>query len=105
VDGEPACALALPRILTAFCRRGGVPVRGGPATITHLGWRVAGSLPLSWAPDHSLDSDWPLALRGSLVASDTSIEAALEPVKLFKGLGKGDCNLSGRFAIQTLCLD
>ena len=38
-------------------------------------------------------------------ASDTSIEAALEPVKLFEGIGKGGCDVGSRFAVQPLCLD
>jgi hypothetical protein len=39
------------------------------------------------------------------VTSDTPIEAALEPVKLFEGICKGGCNIGSRFAVQTLCLD
>ena len=45
------------------------------------------------------------AFTPSLIASDTSIEAALEPVKLFEGIGKGGCDIGSRFAVQTLCLD
>jgi hypothetical protein len=41
----------------------------------------------------------------SLIASDTSIKAALEPLKLLEGIGKGGCDIGSRFAIQTLCLD
>jgi hypothetical protein len=40
-----------------------------------------------------------------LVASDTSIKAALEPMKLAERIGKGCCNLGDRFAVQTLSLD
>jgi hypothetical protein len=40
----------------------------------------------------------------SLVASDTSIKPALEPVKLFKCIGKGGCEVGGRFAVQPVCL-
>ena len=43
--------------------------------------------------------------RVLLVASDTSIEAALEPVKLFEGICKGGCDVGSRFAVQPLCLD
>jgi hypothetical protein len=40
-----------------------------------------------------------------LVASDKSIEAALEPVKVFECSGKGGCDVGSRFAVQALCLD
>jgi len=40
-----------------------------------------------------------------MVTSDTSIEAALEPVKLFEGICEGGCNIGSRVARQTLCLD
>jgi hypothetical protein len=40
-----------------------------------------------------------------LIASDTSIEAALEPVKLFERIGKGGCDVGSGFAVQTVCLD
>ena len=43
--------------------------------------------------------------RASLLASNTSIEAALEPVKLFEGIGKGGRDVGSRFAVQPLCLD
>ena len=46
-----------------------------------------------------------LALRGFLLSSDTSIEAAPEPVKLFEGIGKGGCDLGSRLTVQPLCLD
>ena len=45
------------------------------------------------------------AFPDSLVASDTSIKAALEPVKLFQCVRQGRCNIGRRFAIQPLCLD
>jgi hypothetical protein len=35
-------------------------------------------------------------LLASLVASDTSIEDALEPVKLFEGIGERDCDIGSR---------
>jgi hypothetical protein len=38
----------------------------------------------------------------ALSASDTSIEVALEPMKLFEGIGKGGCNVSSRFAVQPV---
>jgi hypothetical protein len=41
----------------------------------------------------------------SSVASDTSIEDALEPVKLFEGIGERGCDVGSRFAVQTLNLD
>ena len=41
----------------------------------------------------------------SLLATDASIEAALEPVKFFECIGKGGCDIGSRFAVQTLCLD
>ena len=40
----------------------------------------------------------------SLVASDTSIEDALEPVKLFECIGERGCDVGSRFAVQTLNL-
>ena len=41
----------------------------------------------------------------SLVASDSSIEDALEPVKLLDGIGKGGCDVGSRLAVQALSLD
>jgi len=41
----------------------------------------------------------------SMLASDTSIEAALKPVKFFECIGKGRCDISSRFAVQPLYLD
>jgi hypothetical protein len=40
-----------------------------------------------------------------LVASNASFEAALEPVKLFQGIGKGDRHVGNRLTVQPLCLD
>jgi hypothetical protein len=40
-----------------------------------------------------------------LVASDTSIEAALEPVKVFEGIPQGVRDVGSRFAVQPLGLD
>ena len=45
------------------------------------------------------------AFQDSLVASDTSIKAALEPVKLFEGIRKGGRDVGSRLAVQTLSLD
>jgi hypothetical protein len=45
------------------------------------------------------------AFSASLISSDTSIEAALQPAELFEGIGKGGCDIGSRFAVQTLCLD
>jgi hypothetical protein len=39
------------------------------------------------------------------IASDTSIEAALETVKLFEGIRKRGRDIGGRFAVQSLGLD
>jgi hypothetical protein len=36
---------------------------------------------------------------------DTSIETALEPVKLYEGICEGGCDIGNRFAIQGLGLD
>jgi hypothetical protein len=55
-----------------------------------ISWRLA-----------SEPRDFPV----SLIASDTSIKTALEPIKLFQGTGKGGCNVGGRFAIQPICLN
>jgi hypothetical protein len=35
----------------------------------------------------------------SFIASNASIEAALEPVKLFEGISKGGGDVSSRFAV------
>ena len=43
--------------------------------------------------------------RTSLIASDTSIKAALEPVKLFEGICEGGCDVGSRLTVQTLSLD
>jgi hypothetical protein len=40
-----------------------------------------------------------------LIASNASIKAALEPLKLFECLGKGGGDLSSRLAIQPVRLD
>ena len=45
------------------------------------------------------------SLPGVPVTLDTSIEAALEPVKLFEGICKGGCDIGSRFAVQTVCLN
>ena len=41
----------------------------------------------------------------SLIASDTSVKAALEPVKLFQGIGKGGSDVGSRLAVQPICLN
>jgi hypothetical protein len=41
----------------------------------------------------------------SILASDASIEAALKPVKLIKGIGEGGCDVGSRFAVQPVRLD
>jgi hypothetical protein len=38
-------------------------------------------------------------------ASDPAIDAALEPVKLFEGTGKGGREVGSRFVVQPLGLD
>jgi hypothetical protein len=40
-----------------------------------------------------------------LIASNASIEAALEPVKLFKGVRERVGYVGNRLAVQPLCLD
>jgi hypothetical protein len=40
-----------------------------------------------------------------LVASDTSIKVALEPVRLIRGVCEGSGKLSSPFTIQPVCLD
>jgi hypothetical protein len=50
-------------------------------------------------------SDAANAVRASLVASDASIEAPLEPVKFWECIRKGIHEVGSRFAVQTLCLD
>ncbi len=41
----------------------------------------------------------------SMIASDASIQAALEPVKLFEGICEGWRDIGRRFAVQALRLD
>ena len=43
--------------------------------------------------------------RVLLVASDASIQAALKPVKLFKGVCEGECDVGGRLVVQSVCLN
>jgi hypothetical protein len=45
------------------------------------------------------------ALSAALVASDPSIEPALEPVQLFECIGERGSDVGCRFAVQTLSLD
>ena len=45
------------------------------------------------------------ACTATLVASDTTIKAALEPVQLLDGMGKGGCDVSSRSTVQPFCLD
>jgi hypothetical protein len=45
------------------------------------------------------------AFPDSLVASDTSIKAALEPVKLFQGGCERGRDIGSRLAVQSLYLD
>jgi hypothetical protein len=40
-----------------------------------------------------------------LVASDTPIEASLEPVKLLERIRNGGRDIGGRLPVQSLCLD
>ena len=49
---------------------------------------------------------WPLdsGMRAT-IASDASMETALEPVKLFECIGKGNCDVGSRFAVQCFGLD
>jgi hypothetical protein len=47
----------------------------------------------------------PGSIRSSLVASDASVEAALEPVKLLEGIGEGGFEIGGRSAVQPVRLD
>jgi hypothetical protein len=46
-----------------------------------------------------------LTVRPYLISSDTSIEAALEPVKLVESIGKGCGEVGSRFAVQRFGLD
>jgi hypothetical protein len=43
--------------------------------------------------------------RSPAPASDTSIQAPLEPVKLFESMCKGGCDIGSRFLVQPLWLD
>jgi hypothetical protein len=41
----------------------------------------------------------------SLLASNSSVEAPLQPAKLFECINQGGCDVGSRFAVQTLSLD
>jgi hypothetical protein len=41
-------------------------------------------------------------VSASLISSDTSIEAALQPLKLFERIHEGRCEIGSRFAVQSL---
>jgi hypothetical protein len=41
----------------------------------------------------------------SLLASDTSVEALLQPAKLYQGIRRRGCDVGSRFAVQPLGLD
>jgi hypothetical protein len=57
-------------------------------------------------PDESRSSDLTdRTLTPSLIVSDTSVEAALEPVKLFECISEGGSDLGSRLAIYSVCLD
>ena len=45
------------------------------------------------------------ACTASVVASYASIKAALQPVKLVEGIGKGSRDVGGRFAVEPFCLN
>jgi hypothetical protein len=45
-----------------------------------------------------------MLIRMTLVASDTSIQTALEPVNLFERIGKGGCDIGGQRPIQAVGL-
>ena len=40
-----------------------------------------------------------------VLASNSSVKAPLQPVKLFEGICKGGCYVSSRFTVQTISLD
>jgi hypothetical protein len=41
----------------------------------------------------------------SLLASNPSVKAPLQPAKLFQGTGKGGCDVGSRSALQPVWLD
>lgn len=43
-----------------------------------------------------------MACTSYLLSSNTPLEAALEPVELFDGIGQGGGDVSGRFGVQPL---
>ena len=47
--------------------------------------------------------EWRFTL--AMIASNASIKAPLEPVKLFQGICEGGCDVSSRFAVQPLGVD
>jgi len=65
----------------------------------------ARAAPRALAADCAPCSEDLAPFQASEVALDTSIEAALEPVKLCEDICEGGCGISSRFAIQPLCLD
>jgi hypothetical protein len=52
--------------------------------------------------DRGEQPDRPSGVR---IASDASIKAALEPMKLLQSICKGGRDVSSRFDVQPLCLD
>jgi hypothetical protein len=77
---------------------------GGTSRHAGLPWRRTKLVAVR--PDEGRSSD---LTRGrfaeSLIASDTSIEAALQPVKLYQGIRERGRNVGSRLAVQTLCMD
>jgi hypothetical protein len=56
--------------------------------------------------DNSIMSDLTgRALLRSMIASNASIDTALEPVELSERIGKEGCDVGSRFAVQPICLD
>jgi hypothetical protein len=88
------------------------PTPANPADVrVNHAVRIGNNLPAS-SPATPAGRTSPLALAGfhsplvaQAVAPSTPVEAAFEPVKLFEGIGKGDCDLSCGFAVQPIYLD
>jgi hypothetical protein len=51
---------------------------------------------------HLLPVFGPRPIPASLITSETSIKAALQPMKLFEGIGKGGCEVGSGFVVQPL---
>jgi hypothetical protein len=72
-----------------------------PARMSMSARRLAGPHPADCRARLSVLLFFP----ASLVPSNSAIQAALEPVKLYEGIGEGGREVGGRFVVQPIGLD